>query len=152
MKDPAKKHDRKLGLLAAELVKVRFRVKEMPIGIEVQDEMDSLLISSNYLVNAPFEWVTLSHRYGLKNEEVPHYEKINKKYGDLPLAIELDANELREADRDEFKRLLSVATLKALIHAGHKYNLPVKALEDRLGEISNSPSGREAAEDPSMSG
>ena len=101
---------------------------------KVRDDLEREVINSDYLVNAPFEWLTISLRFGLKNEDKPHYQKINKSYGDLPLAIELDAHELRVADESELQVLLTVATLKALIHAGNKYDLPVQVLEERLDE------------------
>jgi hypothetical protein len=56
---------------------------------EVRDELESLLDGCGYLVGAPFSWVTISLRYGLIDEQEPHYQGINKKYGDLALAIEL---------------------------------------------------------------
>jgi len=106
--------------------------------MEIMDELGPVLISSGYLDDAPFEWVTVALRYGLKNEEKPHYQRINKKYGDLPLAIELDTHELIEADRDELKRLFMLAALKALIHAGQKYKLPVQSLEELRDDLSTS--------------
>ncbi len=74
-------------------------------------------------------------RYGLKNDNVPYYEPINKEHGDLPLAIELDTHDLLIADPDDLKRLFTIATLNALIHAGHKYRLPTEALEARKAEV-----------------
>jgi hypothetical protein len=70
------------------------------------------MVSSGYLHNAPFDWVTISLRYGLKNEDKPYYQKISKKYEDLPLSIELDTRELIEADRNELRRLFTLAALK----------------------------------------
>jgi hypothetical protein len=130
-------HNRKLAVSAADLVaNLRLRIRDdIAAGSEVRDELEEALISTHYLNNAPFNWVGLTWRYGLKNEEVPQYQGIDKSDGELALAIELDAHELREADRDEFKRLLSIATLKALIHAGKKYELPTQALEERLSVL-----------------
>ncbi len=132
-----KKHNRKLGLCAADMVKnLRLKVRdELTVMGKVRDDLEREVINSDYLVNAPFEWLTISLRFGLKNEDKPHYQKINKSYGDLPLAIELDAHELRVADESELQVLLTVATLKALIHAGNKYDLPVQVLEERLDEL-----------------
>ncbi len=96
--------------------------------------------SSGYLDDAPFEWVTLALRYGLKNEEKPHYQRINKKYGDLPLGIEVDIREVLKADEagpEELKRLFMIASLKALIDAGKKYNLPVREMEELLEKLTS---------------
>ncbi len=124
-----KNHNRKLGLLGVSLTKARPPRHDIEVGMEIMNDLEAVLISSGYLDNAPFEWVTIALRYGLKNEEKPHYQRINKKYGDLPLAIELDTHELIETDRNELKRLFTLATLKALIHAGQKYKLPIESLE-----------------------
>ncbi len=127
-------HDRKLVLGGTSLTLARPPRKDLEVGAEIMDEIEQVMLDTNYLDNAPFKWVGIFLRYGLKNEDKPHYQQINKKYGDLPLAIELDTHELIEADREELKRLFLVATLKALIHAGHKYKLPVKRLSDLLDE------------------
>ena len=131
----AKKHNRKLGLSMVSLTKARPPRHDIEEATEIKRELEPVLVSSGYFDNAPFEWVTIVLRYGLKNEEKPHYQRINKKYGDLPLAIELDTHELIEADRDELKRLFTLATLKALIHAGKKYKLPVESLEKLHDEL-----------------
>jgi hypothetical protein len=102
------------------------------VGSAVRDDLEAVMLDCGYLDNAPFEWVTISLRYGLKNADEPHYEPINKEYGDLPLAIELDTNELRSCDRGELAKAFEIAALKALIHAGRKFNLEYAALELRL--------------------
>lgn len=130
-----KKHNRKLGLSMVSLTKARPPRHDIEVATAIKNELEPVLITSGYLDDAPFEWVTIVLRYGLKNEEKPHYQRINKKYGDLPLAIELDMHELIEADRNELKRLFTIATLKALTHAGQKYQLPVKSLEEMLGNL-----------------
>ena len=134
-----KQHDRKLGLLGASLTKARPPRHDLAVMGEVRDDLEAVMIESGYLDGAPFEWVTLALRYGLKDEDAPHYQRISKKYGDLPLGIELDTHELIEADRDELKRLFTLATLKALIHAGKKYGLPTWSLEERRDQLIDAP-------------
>ena len=124
-----KNHSRKIGLIGASLTEAKPPRYSLDVASEIQDEIESLMVSSDYLQNAPFDWVTISLRFGSKNEDKPHYQGISKKYGDLPASIELDTHELIEADRNERKRLFTLATLKALIDAGQKYELPTAALE-----------------------
>jgi hypothetical protein len=131
-----KKHNRKLGLSMVSLTKARPPRHDIDVATAVKNELEAVLLSSGYLDDAPFKWVTIVLRYGLKNEEKPHYQVINKKYGDLPLAIELDTHELIKADWDELKRLFTLAALKALIHAGKKHKLPIDELEERKEQIS----------------
>jgi hypothetical protein len=135
----AKKHDRKLGLCGAAMTTARVPRFDVQVMTNVRDEIEAIMIDSGYLDGAPFEWVTISLRYGLKYEDVPHYEAINKEFGDLPLAIELDTNELRSCDRNEMQVLFTIATLKSLIHAGNKFELQTKALKSRLEELAAPP-------------
>ena len=117
-------HNRKIVISTIALTKVRNKPYNLEVINEIMDEIEQLMLSKNYLQNAPFNWVSLILRLGLKNDDIPYYEKMNKKYGDLPIAIELNVNELQIANRDELKKFYLIATLKALIHVGEKYNLP----------------------------
>lgn len=124
-------HNRKLVLGAVALTKAKVR-GDMPVMKEVRDELEELLVSSGYFEGAPFRWVGVILRYGIKNGAKPVYEKINEKSGDLPLAIEIDTSQLVDADFDSLKRQFAFATLNALVDAGHKYSLKTMALEERL--------------------
>jgi hypothetical protein len=128
-------HNRKLVLGGASLTTARVNRNTIAVGTEIMDELEPVMTSSGYLENAPFKWVGLMLRFGLQYEDEPHYQGIDQKDGELALAIELDTHELRDADRDTLKRLFMIATLKSLIHAGRKYNLPTEALEARQQEI-----------------
>lgn len=131
----AKKHDRKLGLSGAAMTTARLPRYTIEVATQVRDEIERIMIDTGYLTGAPFEWVTISLRYGLKNDEDPHYDPVNKQYGDLPLAIELDTNELVDASREKIKKAFEIATLKALVSAGKRFNLPHAQLEARLEEF-----------------
>jgi hypothetical protein len=135
MKPMTKKHNRKLGLLGAAMTTLRLPRYTMEIGKMVRDEIEVMMLDSGYLDGAPFEWVTISLRYGLKNEDEPKFEPVNKSHGDLPLAIELDTRELAVASREEMRLAFEIATLKALIAAGRKFNLEYSRLQERLDEI-----------------
>jgi hypothetical protein len=105
------------------------------IGTKVRDDVEGMMLESGFLDGAPFDWVTVSLRYGLKNDDEPKFEAVNKSYGDLPLAIELDTRELAVASRDEMKVAFEIATLKALVAAGRKFDLEYSRLQQRLEEI-----------------
>ena len=128
-------HNRKLVLSGVSLTKARPNKCGIEVMGETRDEFEKLFSTSGYLDNAPFTWVGLTLRYGIKHENIPHYQRIDKKDGELPLAIELDTRELISADRAELKRQFVLATLKALIHAGKKFQRPVKALEEMLNSF-----------------
>lgn len=121
-------HNRKLVLSGISLTMGRTSRYDIQALGGVTDELENIIISSGFLTNAPFKWFGITIRYGLKYDDKPIYQGINKKYGDLSLAIEVDTHDLLEADLDELKYCFAVATLKALIHAGEKYKLPTEAL------------------------
>jgi hypothetical protein len=123
-------HNRKLGLSGIALTEQRNNRFDASALTAVRDAVEKVMIESGYLDGAPFSWVTIAVRYGLKNDDEPSYRAINKKYGDLPLAIEVDTQELTSASPDDLKFTFATAVLKALIHAGGKFERPVGALEE----------------------
>jgi hypothetical protein len=107
----------------------------------IQEDYDPFLISSGYLEYAPFLWIGMVFRYGLKNEVDPHYRRVDK-YGQLELAKELDMRVLLLADAndtDVLREFFEIATLDALIHAGKKYKLPIQALEEKRARLGTIP-------------
>jgi len=120
-------HNRKLVIGGVALVKVRLKGTG-PAMVSICDELEPILIESGFATQAPFQFVNLIIRYGLKDRWVPEYQKINKKYGDLPIAIEVDVSELVDAKVETIRAKFRKASLEALIHVGHKYGLPVQPL------------------------
>ena len=45
-----------------------------------QDKVEQLLINAHFLDYAPFKWISFIYRYGLKNNLIPEYQRINKKH------------------------------------------------------------------------
>lgn len=122
-------HSRKLGLIGVALVKARLPKSFSAALDTVRDEIEAVMISSGFLSGAAFSWVTIAVRYGLKNEEVPHFSRVSKKYGDLPLAIEVDTHELLKADLTQACAVIRRATVRALVAAAEKYDRPQSAIE-----------------------
>lgn len=119
-------HNRKLVLSGVALTKARIPPKQNAAAANrVRDELEQEVIRSGYLEGAPFKWVGLVIRYGLVDETEPHYEKVNVKHGDLPLAMEIDVHRLLGVSEDEMASVYRKTTLIALIHAGEQYGLPV---------------------------
>ena len=127
-----KGHDRKLGLLGADLVVVHFKVDRVKLLGAIRDQVEALMIESDYLGRAPFRWITLSLRSGLKNDIEPSYRRINAKYGDLPMTIEMDVSELQFAVEEEVRRAYLTATLRALAHAARKFGLNAARIDFEL--------------------
>jgi hypothetical protein len=122
--------DRKLVIGGVALVKARLR-NTGPALAQVAHELAQVLIESNWFPKAPFDWVGLIVRYGLKTESTSHFQRINKTHGCLPLAVEVDTNLLLDLHRDPtaLKAFLKAVTLDCLLSVGRRYDLPVDALE-----------------------
>jgi hypothetical protein len=125
-------HNRKIVIGATALTKARNNRHEIVVGTEVMDELEPIIVDTGFLRDAPFEWISLVFRYGLKNDEAPTYEHIDERYHDLPLVMELDTRELQHASKDELKRIFMRAALKTLVHVGGRYHLPTTRIEEML--------------------
>ena len=133
--------DRQIGLMGVDLVMSRVR-KSHIVMKELREIYKPLLSQLSYSNHAPFQWVGLVFRYGLVNNLVPEYKRVNKKYGDLPIAVELDAHALMYADQNDLemlRKIFEIATLEALIHVGEKYDLPTEVLKKRRAALGDMP-------------
>lgn len=127
-------HNRKLvlGCVALTMARVKPAKAVATAGNRVRDELENEIITSGYMDGAPFKWIGLIIREGLKDESVPHYGKIDPKDGELPLAIEINVHRLLGSSEDEIERVFRETTLKALVHAGEKYHRPVEKVKALL--------------------
>jgi hypothetical protein len=123
---PDPPHSRKLGLLSAALVKARVRGLVPALG-RVRDALEPTLLP--WFPNGQFSWVTLSIRLGLKNDEKPAFGRISKKYGDLPLSIEIDTHDVLAVHHDPelLYQLIYGHTLRSLRAVAAKYGLSMES-------------------------
>lgn len=111
------------------------RVREAsPIMVEICNELEPILREGCFTRNAPFQTVSLILRFGTRRRLIPEYRPVDKSHDELPVSVELEMQALKEMNRDQLKREFMVATLEALIHAGHKFKLPTEKLEHSLRE------------------
>lgn len=140
-------HNRKYVPGLSYISVVRFRNEK--IIILTQDEIEEIIMSSIFLDNAPFKWVSLSYLIGEKNVLVPKFDKISKKYEYLHISIKINSTFLKWADDHNlklFKDILIVSALLALIHVGKKYNLSYNGIEDELKKYPPFPTTMEDCE------
>jgi hypothetical protein len=123
-------HNRKLVLGGVALVKARLK-NTGPAMDHVRDEVERIIISAGWFPSAPFQWVGLIIRYGLKTESEPHYQRINKTHGDLPISVEVDANHLLDihTDLERLEAFFKRVTIDCLLSVARRYGLPTEALE-----------------------
>jgi hypothetical protein len=122
-------HNRKLVIGGVAVVKAKLK-HDVAAMSAVRDEIESLLVQSDFFAAAPFKWIGLVIRFGLENKLEPVYQRINKTHGDLPVSIEVDTHPLLGADIETIKVVFRRATIEALLHVAQKYNLPAQPLED----------------------
>jgi hypothetical protein len=123
-------------LLIGGVALVKGRVPNAgPVMVEICDELEPVLCEGCYTRNAPFETVSLILRFGTRRCFIPEYRPVDKSHKELPVSVELEMEALRRMNPAELKREFTVATLEALIHAGHKFNLPTEMLEQSLREL-----------------
>src|SRR4051794_12004143 len=122
-------HNRKLVIGGVALVKAKLKHEVQAMSI-VRDEIEKVLIDSNFFVSAPFSWVAIVIRFGLEDKFQPVYQRINAAHGDLPVSVEVNTQALVGADIETMKAIFRLAITEALLHVSQKYKLPTKPLED----------------------
>ena len=121
-------HNRKLVIGAVALVMGRVRNESVLDG--VRDELEKVMIESGWFPSAPFTYISLIIRYGIKNQLQPEFQRVSRKYNDLPISIELDMQDIHAVhrDADKLKALFGQAALEALIAVAERYKLPKQKL------------------------
>ena len=122
-------HDRKLVIGGVALVRVRLKNTGEAIDL-VRDELEKVILQSDFLAAAPFKWIGLVFRYGSQDSTSPVYQRINKTHGDLPVSIEVDAQALVGADLEAVRAKFRQAAILTLLDVAEKYKLPTSALEE----------------------
>ena len=125
------RHGRKLVLSAVALVPGKVR-HSAAAASEVRELVEAIMVRSAFLDRAPFSWVGLMLRYGKRNQESPEYDEVDPEDGELPVAIELDMNDLQKASKEDVQRHFLGATLRSLIDVGRRFDLPTAALEEAM--------------------
>lgn len=134
-----------LATSAVSLVQLRIKDKNTILNAKkARDKIRQLLTEMLYLDKAPFTWITFIYRYGEANKfEKPEIGCISKKYGDLPVTVEIASDWIEYAsfnDEAMLEQIFESTALMALIYVGKKYKLPIEGLETRIKEIGGFPS------------
>lgn len=121
--------------MVSDLTTIRLPKVVNEVYEEVRRELGVVVSGVGLARYVGVDRISLAFLNGLKNEDVPRFRRINRKWRELPIAIEIDSRELRHAAKEELKYLYSVAALKALICVGRKYKAPTRELEKLLGDM-----------------
>lgn len=89
-----------------------------------------------------FDWIHLRFGYGIKTDLKPHYRRIDKKYKDLPISIELDTEIMRWADTYDLelmKEIFMIAICEGVLDVLRKYKLPTQPVENLRSQYTTIP-------------
>ena len=107
---------------------------------EIRPIVDQIY-NNSYFENMKFVRIGILFLYGIKTDLTPQYERIDRTYKDLPIAIELDTEIMRWADQHNLelmKEIFLIATCEGVLHVLRKYKLPTEPIEQvraKLGDI-----------------
>jgi hypothetical protein len=139
---PEPKHGRKLaisliGLTNAKIgiAKGRIRREIFPAANDARDRMERLVIEDDFCNLAPFSWVGLSIREGLKNDLEPQFQGIDDEDGELALTIEIDVHDLLDATKEEMQLVIERAILRALLSIGERFDRPMASLRSEFAAL-----------------
>lgn len=105
-------------------------------GLILFDELRSVtnhMYDRNLFPQDKFVRIGVLFLYGIKTDLKPRYDRIDKKYKDLPISIELDTEILRWADTYDLelmKEIFMIATCEGVLDVLRKYKLPTKPVEE----------------------
>lgn len=119
-------HNKKLVFSGVGLLKGNLKNTQLARN-SLRNNLENQMIDGGFLEDAPFTWVGLTIRYGFKNILKPQYQGIDKKDGEIAVAIEIKMEVLQAADRisvDLLRDIFTVGALECLIDIGRKYKLP----------------------------
>ena len=123
------------------LVVGRLRRDGKPLK-DVHNNMEALVIQSGILEHAPFKWIGLMYRYGERNMLKPEYDRINKKYGDQTVAIEIKMALMKWCDKHDtalMYELLMIGALEAVLDICRKYKLDTSLFEAERAKYRHIP-------------
>ncbi len=122
---------------------VKGRLKNDKLTSEVKKYLDDLIQSKNFMEKEiPFSWIGLIYRYGSKNDLNLDFQRIDKKDGELPIALELDMQILQWADQsnlDLLHDIFMIAALEALLQVCDKYKLAKEVIAEERSKYGNIP-------------
>jgi hypothetical protein len=107
----------------------------MQVMPQIRDELEQVLILEGWFPGAPFKWIGLTVRYGLKTEDAPHYQRVDKQDGELLLAIEVDTHRILELDKqpEKLKAFFKSVVVTCLLSVARRYQLPSHELAKQSG-------------------
>ena len=126
-------HNRKIVIGGSSLTDANLRgVKTLRALTQVQDNVEREIISSGYLEGAPFDFLGVTIRYGLKNEDRVVLFGLHEKTLCYEGAVEVDVRDMLDASYEELLLIFTYATLRVVLAIGEKFSLQTAELSKLL--------------------
>ena len=109
---------------------VKCKVKRYgPAILAARNKIETALEENGYLAEAPFRTVSLILRFGTYNNPTPEIGKIDSRRRLLPVAVELDANDLATIDLQGLERHFHGVMIEVLCDVAANFDLPFEFLD-----------------------
>ncbi len=128
---------------------LRHEVKSGLIILGTLDSIIHTMYDHYFFPQDTFVRISLLFLYGIKTDLEPRYERIDKKYKDLPISVELDTSIMEWAefyDLELMKEIFMIATCEAVLDVLRKYKLPIEPIEKLRAKYTTIPETIEECE------
>lgn len=82
----------------------------------------------------PFTWISIVITLGDRSSE-PRVRRVNSRYRDLPVSIQVPMESLRRATRDETCRVMAHATSACILAVAERYGTSSSLVKERLSDL-----------------
>lgn len=97
-----------------------------------------------------FDRISVMFLYGLKMDMIPRYDRIDKKYKNLGISMELDTHIMRWANTynyDLLKEIYMISICEGVLHVLKKYKLPSDSVAEERAKYGTIPESVEICEE-----
>ncbi len=128
---------------------LRHKVESGLIILGTLDSIIHTMYDRYFFPQDKFVRIGLLFLYGIKTDLKARYERIDKKYKDLPISVELDTSIMEWAelyDLELMKEIFMIATCEAVLDVLRKYKLPTEPIEKVRAQYTTIPETIEECE------
>jgi hypothetical protein len=117
---------------------VRGKVRDAGINmVKVCDTLEPIINEKNLFLKMPFKYISLIIRYGETTNLNPEIQPILKRYGELPVSIEVNIKLLQDfSKKGEIYDLILFLTLSTLIKVGLSFGFDIVVLTSEINKLS----------------
>lgn len=112
---------------------------DLAVLTRLQSNIGPLLDKIKFFEGMEFNWITIQIEYGLVNDSEPRMERIDKRYLDLPMTMQIDIRTILKMNEDQlYQYFLGVLEI-CLVHVAMKYGIDDSDLRSGLWKLRTPP-------------